>query len=268
MGNSLNAYRESRDKLLSTIVEMLSNDERFVAAWLAGSFSRNDTDAVSDLDLNLVVSDSYSEKLCRKVEQVSPQTTNERLNLFSQFGTPAIIHENNYNAPEGGTFTFTFYEKSRLMVDWTLIPQSKASRPLQAYLLFEKSSIPVSPSAEPESYEQRTRKAAERVAFFWMMVAVTTKYLIRKDKVFVTQWLEELSRMVQEIERLIAGKTWEYARGSRSIFEPTIKGQKQAIFKLGEKMESLLPELMKMGGRVLPSPMGEIKALLDLADDE
>jgi hypothetical protein len=153
----------------------------FVAAWLTGSFSRDDADSVSDLDLSLVVSDLYSENLCRKFEQVSSQTTNERLNLFSQFGAPAIIHENNYNAPEGGTFTFTLYEKSRLMVDWVLIPQSKASRPSQAYLLFEKSSIPITSSAESESYEQRIKKASERVAFFWMMMAITAKYLIRRD---------------------------------------------------------------------------------------
>ena len=209
MRNSLNTYRESRNDLLSKIVDTLSADERFMAAWLTGSLSRKDADAVSDLDLTLVVSDSYSESLCKRAEQISQKTTGERLDLFGQFGTPAIIHENNYNAPEGGTFTFTLYAKSRLMVDWVLIPQSKASRPSQAYLLFEKSSVPVAPPAELESLEQRTKKASERVAFFWMMMAITAKYLIRQDGVFVTQWLEELNRILQEIERLKAGRTWE-----------------------------------------------------------
>ncbi len=269
MSNSLNVYRESRDKLLSQIVQVLSNDERFVAAWLTGSLSRNDADAVSDIDLTLVVSDSHSENLCKRAEQVSQQTTSERLNLFSQFGTPALIHENNNNAPEGGTFTFTLYAKSHLMVDWILIPQSKALRPSQAYLLFEKFSVPiVAPLAEFESLEQRITTASERVAFFWMMMAVTAKYLIRQDGVFVTQWLEILNEMLQDVERLIAGKTWEYKRGSRSVFEPTSEGQKQAIYKLGERMESILPDLIKIGGQVSPSPMPEIKALLDLANDK
>lgn len=268
MSNSLNVYRESRDVLLSEIVKTLSIDERFMAAWLTGSFSRNDADAVSDLDLNLVVSDSYSENLCKRAGQISPQTTKERLDLFSQFGTPAIIHENNYNAPEGGTFTFTLYAKSHLMIDWILIPQSKAYRPSQAYILFEKSRIPITPPAEAESLEQRVKKASERVAFFWMMLAVTAKYIIRQDCVFVTQWLEELNRMLQEIERLIAGQTREYQRGSRSTLEPTSEGQKQAIYKLGERMENILPELIKMSEQVLLSPMPEIKALLDLANDE
>jgi hypothetical protein len=74
--------------------------------------------------------------------------------------------------------------------------------------------------------------------------------------------------MIQEVERLLAGKPWEYVRGSCSVFETTSKGQKQAIFKLGEKMEGLLPELRKMGGQVFPSPMEEIKTLLDFAEDE
>lgn len=268
MNNALAVYRNNRDKLLSTLVDTLSTDERFIAAWLTGSFSRNETDCVSDLDLNLVVSNLHSEKLCKKLEQVTHQTTNERLNLFSQFGTPAIIHENNYNAPEGGTFTFILYEKSCLMVDWVLIPQSNALRPSQAHLLFEKVRIPIAPTPQSENYEQRIKQASERAAFFWMMLAVTAKYLIRKDKVFVTQWLEELSKMVKEVERLITGKTWQYIRGSQSVFETTIIGQKHTLVNLGQKMESLQKKLMGMGGQVLPSPMNEIHALLSLADVE
>jgi hypothetical protein len=268
MSDSLNVYRESRDKLLSRIVQIVSNDERFVAAWLTGSLSRYDADAVSDIDLTLVVSDSYSENLCKRAEQISQQTTSERLNLFSQFGTPALIHENNNNAPEGGTFTFTLYAKSHLMVDWVLVPQNKAYRPSQAYLLFEKSSVLVAPLAEIESVEQRIKQASERVAFFWMMMAITAKYLIRQDGVFVTQWLEVLNEILQDIECLIAGNTWEYKRGSRSVLEPTSEGQKQAILKLGERMESILPQLITIGGQVFPSPMPEIKSLLDLANDD
>lgn len=269
MSDSLRVYRESRDNLISKIVQSLSTDERFVAAWLTGSLSRNDADAVSDIDLALVVSDSYSEKLCTRTEQVSQQTTSERLNLFSQFGTPAIIHENNNNAPEGGTFTFTLYAKSHLMVDWVLIPQSKAIRPWGAYLLFEKSSVPMEqPPVESENLADRIKTASERVAFFWMMLAVTAKYQIRQDGVFVITWLEILSEILLEIERLISGKPWEYKRGSRSVLEPTSEGRKQAIIKLGERLERLVPELIKSGGQVSPSPLLEIKALLDLANEK
>ena len=268
MNHSLQKYRESREHLLSQMTETFLNDETFVAAWLTGSYSRNDADAVSDLDLTVVISDQASESLCRKTQQISSQTINERLELFRKFGEVAILHENNNNAPEAGTFTFTLYAQSHLMVDWILIPQSKAFRPLETQLLFEKSPIPVIPVTVPESSEQRARAASERVAFFWMMMAITAKYLIRKDQVFVTQWLEELTRILQEVDRLIAGKPWQYSRGSRTVLEASINGQKQAMLKLGEKMQRLLPKLLKMGGNSLPSPMPEIQALLDLVENE
>ena len=41
MKNSPEAYRQSREVLLANIVSELSNDERFVAAWLTGSYGRN-----------------------------------------------------------------------------------------------------------------------------------------------------------------------------------------------------------------------------------
>lgn len=268
MNRSLQKYRESREHLLTRIVETLSNDERVVAAWLSGSYSRNDADAVSDLDLTVVIADQYSQRLCQKLEQVTSQTTTERLEIFRQFGEPAILHENNNNAPEGGTFTFTLYANSSLMVDWILIPHHKASRPLEAHSLFEKSRIPVIPVATPERSEQRAKVASERVAFFWMMLAITAKYLVRRDQVFVTQWLEELSKILQEVERLIAGNPWQYVRESRTVLEPGISAQKQSMLKVGNKMESLLPRLLSMGGNALPSPMPEIQALLDLVENE
>ena len=44
LNDSLQIYRASRDALLAEIIQTLSTDERFVAAWLAGSFGRNGAD--------------------------------------------------------------------------------------------------------------------------------------------------------------------------------------------------------------------------------
>ena len=179
---TLDLYRERRDELLSALVETLSKDKRFVAAWLAGSYSRNDTDSLSDIDLSLVVSDEYSASLCTRLEPVSAQTSPERYALFSQFGQPALIHENNNNAPEGGSFTFVMYAESALMVDWVLIPKSKATRPYQSRLLFDRVDIPVSHPPQTEDLEQSKKSIAEMWAFFWMMTAVTIKYILRADE--------------------------------------------------------------------------------------
>ena len=77
MENRLRAYLLSREALLQRITEELSGDERFVAAWLSGSYGRNEADEVSDLDLSLVVADSHSKLLCNRPEQVSHRTTLE-----------------------------------------------------------------------------------------------------------------------------------------------------------------------------------------------
>ena len=76
-------------------------DRRFAAAWLEGSFGRNEADRVSDLDLHVAVAGAGSQTLCfhpqpRNAGAAAPQ----RLALISSFGRPAVIHENHYNAPE------------------------------------------------------------------------------------------------------------------------------------------------------------------------
>jgi predicted nucleotidyltransferase len=183
MNSPIDNYSLQREKILAQIVERLVQDERFVAAWLAGSFARHEQDALSDLDLTIVVSDLYSENLCARPWQVSARTTKERYELFSLFGQPVIIHENNNNAPEGGTFTFVMYAESAVMIDWILRPQSTARRPSESILLWDNAGIPMSLPIEPDPLAKRIEEASEKVAFFWMMAAITVKYIFRGDGV-------------------------------------------------------------------------------------
>ena len=97
MNKSLDSYQELRGRLLIQIIEKISKDERFTAAWLTGSLSRNDEDPFSDIDISLVIADEYSEQICQKFEQVSAQTSLERYSLFSQFGKPALIRNYTVN---------------------------------------------------------------------------------------------------------------------------------------------------------------------------
>jgi hypothetical protein len=160
MKPTLESYRERREKFISEVVDTLSGDERFVAAWLTGSFSRNRADSVSDIDISLVISEEYSSSMCTILEFVSQKTSPERLTLFREFGTPALIYENNRNAPTDGTLTFVMYADSAVMMDWILFPRTKAERPYQSKLLFDKAAIPVSAAPVPEDLEQ-SKKSAE-----------------------------------------------------------------------------------------------------------
>ena len=268
MKSNLEAYSQSREVLLTSIITELPGDERCVAAWLTGSYARNDADEVSDLDITVVIGEPHSKVLCARQEQVSNKTTPERLTLFSKFGQPAAIHENNNNAPEGGTFTFVLYSASALMVDWTLLPQKHAKRPFLSLLLLDKANVPVSPPPEPEELEQRKKAVAEKWAFFWMMTAVTAKYIIRQDGVFVTRWLEILGRIVEEIERQLQGEPSEYIRGSLSQLQPTHEKQIESIRSLCRTMQALASRIEQFSGTTLSPPLEEIETLLTLAGEE
>ena len=266
MKRSLKSYREHRDSLLTRIREALSSDERFIAGWLTGSISKNEADSFSDIDLRLVVSDKYSDSLCTQLERVSARTSPERYALFSQFGNPSLIHENNNNAPEGGTFTFVLYAESAVMIDWILVPQAKATRPLQSRLLFEKTTIPMEPAPRPEDFEQSKKYVAEQWAFFWMMTAITIKYIHRDDGVFAVEWIEHLNSLMHEIERLVKRESWKYTRGSLSKLQSTREKQLESIRELCNKMQGLKSRVAEFTGSEPAMPSAEIELLLSLAN--
>src|SRR5262245_27771265 len=114
----LAAYAAARQSILDDAVRVLSADPRFVAAWLGASHGRGQADAASDLDLTAVVTDDQRDVLCARPWMVGAGTTTQRLAVIRQFGEPAVLHENHFNAPEGGSFTFTLYAGSALQVDW------------------------------------------------------------------------------------------------------------------------------------------------------
>ena len=267
MKSNLESYRQSREVLLTSIITELSSDERCVAAWLAGSYARNDADEVSDLDIRAVIAEPYSDILCARQEQVSHTTTSERLAFFSRFGQPALIHENNNNAPEGGTFTFVLYSASALMVDWTLLPLKNIERPSQSLLLFDKANIPVSPPPEVRELERSKKYVAEQWAFFWMMTAITIKYIIRNDDVFAVEWTEHLHQIVREIERQLDRQPRTYIRGSLSRLQSTQEKQIEALRELVKRTQKLVPAITKFTGAELTAPVEEIEFLFSLAKE-
>ncbi len=266
MGTNREAYQQSRDSLLAQITEQLSKDERFVAAWLTGSYASNEADEVSDIDIRVVVGNPYSEMLCARKAQVSPVTTQERLELFRKFGEPALIHENNNNAPEGGTFTFVLYSGSALMIDWVLLPHVNVERPSQSVLLFDKGNIPVSAPPAPEDLEESKKAVAEVWAFFWMMSAVTIKYIVREDLAFVQGWLEHLHGIARDIERRIERVSWQdaYVRGSTSQFQPTREKQIESLRALCRRMQELRSKVAEFTESQPLMPLTEIETLFSL----
>ena len=102
-----------------------------------------------------------------------------------------------------------------------------------------------------------------------MMTAVTIKYIIRGDLVFVQNWLEELHKLIREIERRMEGIPWlqAYVRGSLSQLQPTREQQIASLRELVRKMQALHPTIQKFTHSELAAPVKEIEFLLSLIDE-
>jgi hypothetical protein len=264
---NITQYTAIRAGLIARIRRDLAGDPRFLAAWLAGSFGRGEEDSFSDLDLHLVVADPQAATLCARPRMAGAGTTPERLALFGRFGKPALVHENNHNAPPGGTFTFVLYAGSALMVDWVLVPAAGARRPAETVLLFDHAGIPALPAPAPEAPAERAEKAAEQLAFFWMMAAITAKYLLRRDGGMVQWLLEMLARTLAEVDRLATGEPPLHRRGAYAELAATHTQQRQALREFMEAAEQRAPRLQALGGPVPQDPKATVAVLLGLLED-
>ncbi|MFZ0546196.1 MAG: nucleotidyltransferase domain-containing protein [Candidatus Promineifilaceae bacterium] len=260
----LEAYAALRTHLLGEIVTNNEADNRIIAVWLTGSLGRGKGDAISDLDLTVILNDESAEKLCKRPFQKGGQTTPERLALFSRFGHPAIIHENHNNAPPGGTFTCVIYDETALIVDWILVPQSLAVRPRESRLLFDKVGIPLQSSVEPLETAERATIAAEKTAFFWMMAFIIVKYIVREDTLLFNSWLDDLHWLVNDIEGLLSGKEIVFDPKKRPSLALTAEEQKEALCDVCQRMEAMGSTIVEMGGYLPNETMSAVEKRLAL----
>jgi len=259
---TLDDYAAGRDALLANISAGLLADRRIAAAWLEGSFGRNEADRVSDLDLHLAVDNASSETLCfhPTPRNAGAGAAAERLELISTFGRPAVIHENHNNAPQRGSFSFVLYSASAVMVDWVLAPLATAARHPESRLLFEKTALPVLAVELPPAEKQPLTDIAERIAFFWMMAAVCCKFITRREDETVEWFYAVLQETLGEVAQLVHPA---FQRGQKNL--PA--SQPGVLLELCNQMNELSQEARraKPGIEISPAPLEEINTLLNLA---
>jgi hypothetical protein len=264
--NLLQEFAAEQHELLKNIVVSLKADPRFVAAWLSGSFGRADNDELSDLDLTVVVSHSYSAQLCARQGTINAHAPKVRLDLFSQFGKISFAYENNNNAPTGGTATNVMYLPTGARVDWVLVPEEQAQYPENIKLLFAHTDLPAMPDALPANPEQRAKEAEQLISFFWLMATGVAKYLIRGDAVFVIRWLEHLAGLIVEIERRIEGVPDQYHHGSRLSLRCEPMEQLRQLQDLYDRVKALTPQVIALGGQVRIESQIGVEHWLHMAD--
>ncbi|MDQ6661821.1 MAG: nucleotidyltransferase domain-containing protein [Chloroflexota bacterium] len=262
MSDILAQYIVARSEQLLCITETLKSDERFVAAWLTGSFGRGEQVDYSDIDIRVIVANAYSERLCARPWPHGVRITDARLALFSQFGKPLIIYEAPGNAPEGGTFTYVLYEHMAMNVDWILVPQALAKRAADTRLLFDKVGIPLALPEEPLPMEERIVTLSNTISFFWMIAASCIKYLHCHDSLYFNMLLDWLYRAVYEVTYLLEGKPIPYHKGAHACLASTQAEQITALRHICERMLELMPKAVEIGAAVPQAPMSAVETRL------
>ena len=182
IGDLLSIRWRERAGLLSYIEAIIRSDGRVSAAWVSGSTARGEDDALSDLDLYIVVADNAIDDFVdnRRVHAARP-------------ARPVLLMENLANAPTGGAYLLALYEGEAgpQHVDWFWLPESEARLPDQATVLFDRAGLSREsstsgtmhrPSGPPLGPNPPLADLLEhKIAFFWAMSVIVAKHIARRN---------------------------------------------------------------------------------------
>ncbi len=249
---------QERAELLRRIEEGLLEDFRVRAAWLTGSVARGEDDALSDLDIFIVVTD----------DAIADFVDNRRA-YASGPARSILLMDNLANAPSSGAYLLALYEcqAGPQHVDWFWQAESMARRPDDGKILFDRAELPVVPGVQwrdtvirasgpplgpnPSLSDLLTHK----IAFFWAMSFVAAKYIARRNGGMVGRLLRLVSRTLTEASTLAPSSVTTTER-----YDVTVTGletaspaaQLQELRKLAGLAEVLGSQLAS-GGAGLPS---------------
>lgn len=236
----LNQYQEERNQLLITIRELLENDPRVKAAWLFGSLGRGDEDALSDIDLWVVVDDAYIEQVIAQPRQFT-----------SQVGHPVLFFDAPQNAPEGGTYLMTCYDApiAPHIVDWYWQPQSLAYIPDQVRLLFNKAGLERKDQSNNFPGRPADEEIIERpiyfISFFWMMLIITAIQACRSPRA------EEMALLPHLVNQMVKARCFLCQEGVLNVPPHAMPGEKiRLLYQLANQMGTLMGRIAEQGEEV------------------
>jgi hypothetical protein len=146
-------------------------------------------------------------------------------------------------------------------VDWVLIPQDKAERPVKSIVLFDKVGIAIKPMVEREERGKRFQQLADQIGFFWMFVAESWHALANHDLAYFHMLLERLQNTLGKAWEDVNGTPWTYTHTRLYIIQ---KEQIAALRRLCDEMEQLMLMIPQMGSSVPLSPRAIIEKRLAL----
>ena len=247
-----------RAALLRRVEQVIRRDCRVRAAWIMGSVGRGDDDALSDLDLFIVVADD-----------AIAEFIDNRRDHAAQPARPLLLMDNLANAPAGGAYLLALYggKAGPQNIDWIWQAESMAHRPSDGKILFDRAGLQVARGAQLGSTAHRptgpplgpnpslTDLLTHKIAFFWAMSFVVAKYIARRDgasvarmTVVLTRTLTEAAAMCDSRGALSAG----YESMAAGLEAATPTAQLQVLRELSRHAEALGGQFAARGV-VLPS---------------
>ncbi len=250
-------HRAERNTLQHHITTMLKQDKRIVAAWLFGSLGRGDGDALSDLDLWVVVEDDHIKTICAG-----------RRAYVTQAGHPLLFVEAPQHAPAGGAYLMALYDAPTgpLQVDWYWQPRALAQIPAQTHLLLNRANLPHTglPPTFPSDdrrmnltgppTQMQAEECANHINYFWVLLLISAKYVARLPRHKQPELLNRILKLLHETQRF----------AGIELSPPTLKkfprqrsplGKLNILRDLAGRMEWLMAEIA-LPGQTLPTAVG------------
>jgi hypothetical protein len=250
-------HEQERAMLLQRITETLRDDQRIVAAWLSGSLGAGNADALSDIDVWAAVDDAACAEVCAARREYS-----------AQVGAPVLILDGAQNAPAGGAALLVFYPGTLgiLQVDWYWVPQSMALLPPNAHLLFKRGDISVVPASPLPAAADIKARLTQQVTFFWAMLPIIAKYILRHNPWKVVEMLRLVERTLEEVKTLVGLRALPptFQEMPRGTVPADAASQVARIRQLAQEMEALSAPIMALGGEVPAAAIAPIYRWLEL----
>lgn len=257
--NLLDKYLEERNQQLGAITARLENDPSVKAAWLIGSLGRGDGDALSDIDLWVVVEDDPLKRIIKQPRQFT-----------AQIGNPILFLDAPQNAPEGGAYLMACYDGvvAPHIVDWYWQPFSSASLPGQVRYLFDRAGLarrdqPVR-FADAAANMEMVKRPMHFISFFWMMLMISAKHTYRAP------WDETLPFLPYLLDPMGSAQRFldrDEVRDVIQIPSSRLPGEKVALLRqLANQMSDLMIRISDKGEDVPTAVLPGIDRYLNFLD--
>jgi hypothetical protein len=249
--STLARYQIEREQQLERVLALLRQDERIYEVWVFGSLGRRDADALSDIDLIVVVRDDQL-----------PGVIAERYTFAQKAGHPLFFLEAPQNAPCGGAYLMICYDAPTAphIVDAYWQSETLAWDSSQAWCLFARSSSAQAndhTGSLPHNIISEGEGSGEvlphQVRFFWMMFLIAAKYVYRNPHALEMHLFPHLSYACEDAGRILGKAALPDANNSpASVGEPA---QKLFFLRgLADTMISWMASLpIQAGNELLPA---------------